>query len=394
MDSSFFEKLLIDFKPNDFLDILFITLIVYFFIKFLIRIKFWQFLFVLTAILLFYFLAFWLNLPLSKYFFNYAFQILVIILVIVFQKELRKMFEPLIFSKIKILKTKKHYFEEIIHQISETLNWLQKNKAGALIVFLGLEEIESYIEGGFSLNGKMSPQILMSIFDKNSPGHDGAVIINYDRIIKFGVHLPLAENTEIIKKYGTRHRAALGISEKTDALVVIVSEETGKISVAHEGNLKTFNSLFEIQEVLNSFFKEKYSHQLLKEKKSIFKNFILPFSSSFILSLFLWFFFNFQTSIIQKNFLIPIEFYNIPNNLILENLSDSQIVITLIGKERDFKILNEKNLKAVIDISKLEEGWHRLLIRKENIKNIKDFDLVKIEPSTIKFQLKTIEDKE
>ncbi len=382
------KQFFFSFQFKDLLDILFITLMIYFFITFLIRTRLWRAILVLGFLFIIYTLSLFGNLSFSKYFFDYFFQILVIILVISFQKELKKLFEPVIFSKLKRSRIKISFFDNLIQIITETVSWLQTTKTGAIIVFPGLEPIEDYLEGGFPLNGKVSPQILMSIFDKTSPGHDGAVIIDLDKITKFSVHLPLAENVEIVKKYGTRHRAALGLSEKTDALCLVVSEETGRVSVAYEGELKTVNSLFELQEILKKFFKEKYAHKSLKESRGLFKKIIFPIFVSFILALLFWGFFNLQSTVIQRSFLVPVEFYNLPNKMILDDLSDSQVAIVLIGKERDFKFLNEKDLKVTFDVSKLEPGWHRILIKKENIKNIKNFELVKVEPSTIKFHLK------
>ncbi len=382
------------FQLKDVLDIIFISLIIYFVLVVLIKTRFYRPIFGLFILFLFYFLILFLDLPLSKYFFNYFFQILAIILIVVFHRELRKIFELAFFPRLKRLKIKTYQLEHLINDLLEAILWFQKTKTGALIVLAGSEPLDDYLEGGYDLNGKLSAPLLMSIFDKNSPGHDGAVIIELDKILKFGVHLPLAENLELVKNYGTRHRAGLGISEKTDALVIIVSEETGNLSLAQKGELKQITNLNELKNLISDFLKEKYTPKLISSPSNLLKNYLLPGIISLFLALISWYFFSFQATIVQKSFLVPVEFYNLSEEMVLDEVNETQVFLVLQGKEQDFKLLDEKNLKVSIDVSQLSPGRHRVLIRKENIKNIKNFELVKVEPSTIKFYLKVKEKEE
>ena len=107
------------------------------------------------------------------------------------------------------------------------------------------------------LDGVISEDVMLSIFDPTSPGHDGAMILNKNRIEKFGVHLPLSNNFREIGKHGTRHSAALGIAERSDALALVVSEESGMMSLAQNGSLKEVKSLEELELRLNKFLREK-----------------------------------------------------------------------------------------------------------------------------------------
>ena len=120
---------------------------------------------------------------------------------------------------------------------------------------------ESFIENGIPLGGKISRELLLSIFDASSPGHDGAVIITGDRVRMFGVHLPLARKAEAVKNYGTRHRAALGLAERSDALIIIVSEEKGIISLAEKGEIMIISEendlAFRIHDFLRSHLLEE-----------------------------------------------------------------------------------------------------------------------------------------
>ncbi|MGC9513364.1 MAG: diadenylate cyclase CdaA [Fidelibacterota bacterium] len=160
-----------------------------------------------------------------------------IFFVIVFQPELRRILlivgqNPLvrrIFSPETYDLT-----EELIHSVME----LQRRKIGALIVVLRDLGLKTIVEKGVAINGTLSTQLILSIFNTDSPLHDGAIIVYQDQVIAAKCILPLSENTDVDPTIGTRHLAALGLSEESEAFVIIVSEETGKISTAFRGILK------------------------------------------------------------------------------------------------------------------------------------------------------------
>lgn len=164
-----------------------------------------------------------------------------IALVVIFQPEIRRGLEQLGTNKI----TKFFGFEkdvatktkEDIYKIAIAATELAKTKTGALIVIERDIKIKDIISTGIEMNAEVSPQLLVNIFVPNTPLHDGAVIISNNKIAAAACMLPLSDDSTIEKKFGTRHRSALGISKESDAIVVVVSEETGKISIALDGNL-------------------------------------------------------------------------------------------------------------------------------------------------------------
>jgi diadenylate cyclase len=162
-----------------------------------------------------------------------------IALIILFQPELRRALEHLgrngLFSKN--LEVTEEEMDKIISQIVTAAVNLSDSKTGALIVIEQKTGLKDYIETGVKIDAMVSSQLLENIFVVNTPLHDGAVIIRNDRIESAGCFLPLTENNNISKQLGTRHRAAIGVSENSDALVVVVSEETGNISLAVNGKL-------------------------------------------------------------------------------------------------------------------------------------------------------------
>lgn len=165
----------------------------------------------------------------------------VIALLIIFQPELRRAIEQLgssTFSKLfGIDKSLRDKTKEDIYKVVIAAEEMAKSKTGALIVFERDIKIQDIIETGIKLDAEISPQILVNIFVPKTPLHDGAAIISSNKITAAACILPLADDKDIAKELGTRHRAAIGISKESDSIAVVVSEETGKISIAKDGTL-------------------------------------------------------------------------------------------------------------------------------------------------------------
>ncbi|MBR3512266.1 MAG: diadenylate cyclase CdaA [Clostridia bacterium] len=165
----------------------------------------------------------------------------VILIIVILQPEIRRALEQLGTNKLKRfiglsddinLKTKENIYKIVI-----AAEELSKQRKGALIVIQREIKIQDIIDTGIPINGDISPQILVNIFEPKTPLHDGAVIITNNKIAAAACMLPLADDKDIARELGTRHRAAIGVSKESDALAVVVSEETGKISIAKDGTL-------------------------------------------------------------------------------------------------------------------------------------------------------------
>ncbi len=180
---------------------------------------------------------------------------IVIALIIIFQPEIRKTLAQMGGSPIFGL-TSAEEIKSVDEIVKAAVN-LASRKIGALIVIEREISLKDYIEIGIPLDAKVSKELLVSIFHPASPMHDGAVIIRGNRVVAAGCFLPLALGAEISKTYGTRHRAGIGLSEETDAIVIIVSEETGQISVAIKGRLETHLDLGTLRDLLTDLFSVK-----------------------------------------------------------------------------------------------------------------------------------------
>lgn len=182
-----------------------------------------------------------LGLRILNYILNSVMTYGALVIIVIFQPELRRALEQLGTNKItKFFGIDKDIVarikEDIYKVVIATLE-LAKTKTGALIVLERDIEIKDIISTGIAIESEVSPQLLVNIFVPNTPLHDGAVVISNNKIAAAACMLPLASDKDIAKELGTRHRAAIGISKESDAIVVVVSEETGKISVAKDGTL-------------------------------------------------------------------------------------------------------------------------------------------------------------
>ncbi len=180
-----------------------------------------------------------LDLATIKFLLNYVVTWGPIALIIIFQPEIRNVLEQLgrsqLLGRHKVLTTDER--ERVVYEIIQAVDYLKKARIGALIVFERDNSLNEYIEKSKKLYADISSDLLISIFFPNNPLHDGGVIIQGDRITSAGAVFPTSDNLKISKRLGTRHRAALGISEITDCISLIVSEETGRLSIAIDGEL-------------------------------------------------------------------------------------------------------------------------------------------------------------
>ena len=280
------------------IDIALVFLLIYMFLRMVKGTRTWQLVKGIAFLIVGTWLSGILGLNILHYILNAIMNWGVILIIVIFQPEIRRALEQIGTHKITkffgiekdiVTKTKEDIYKVVIAATE-----LSRTKTGALIVMERDIKIKDIIATGVEINGDVSPQVLVNIFVPNTPLHDGAVVISENKIAAAACMLPLASDSDIAKELGTRHRAAIGISKESDAIAVVVSEETGKISVAKDGTLiadvredvlkkilisnivtKRFN---EKEETINdkfskikSIFKEK-NNKIFKTKKEKINN--------------------------------------------------------------------------------------------------------------------------
>ena len=233
------------FPKISIIDIIQIALIAFFVYQFMIWIKYthaYTLLKGILVVLLFILVAYIFKMNTILWIFSNLASTLIVGVIVIFQPELRKVLEQL--GKKKIMAAlipfdagKERFTDKTISELVRACFDMGEVKTGALIVIEQNELLTDYIRTGINLDAILTSQLLINIFEHNTPLHDGAVIVRENRIVAATCYLPLSDNMELSKQLGTRHRAGVGISEQTDSVTIIVSEETGQVSVAQNGML-------------------------------------------------------------------------------------------------------------------------------------------------------------
>lgn len=248
--------------PVDYLDIILVAIIIYYVIKFAMATRMGNLIRGVLLILALYQFAIFTNFSALVYILKNTIQLSFIAIFIIFQPELRSGLERIgrvKFSTIKNMQSLGKYdpneaANTMIDAVCESCKILSSRNIGALLVFEQSARLGEILDTGMTVDAAITPQTLITIFFPNTPLHDGAVIIRDNRIASAGCLLPLSKNLELNKELGTRHRAAIGITEASDALAVVVSEETGKISYALNGKINIGVTEQQLRSVLENKF--------------------------------------------------------------------------------------------------------------------------------------------
>jgi uncharacterized protein (TIGR00159 family) len=372
---------------RDFIDIIVIAILIYVGLRLLLETHSWPMLIGILVVALLYGASSVFNLPLTHLVLRAFFGFFIIFIAIIFQKELRRLLSFVGFFSFKRLTPPA---DATILMISQAAGKLSHGKVGALIVFPGKEPIGRFLEGGIALRGDVSQELLLSLFSEETPGHDGAMIIENNRIKKFGVHLPLAENLGHSGKFhGLRHRAALGLSEQSDAIVVVVSGETGSIDIARDGEWEHCANEHELHEKLSAFCA---AFSLPGTASPTFPRWLWRniglFGASLVLAGGTWHFFSANFAPAQKDFTVPLEFQNLPSGYFVEDAIPRDAVVTLEGQNSDFSVLNPQALNVSVDIgSSTTAGWHTVALGEKDVNAPLNFSVDQIQPRSVEVEI-------
>ncbi|WP_207721684.1 diadenylate cyclase CdaA [Christensenella tenuis] len=249
---------LMAFNWVDAVDIIIVALILYWLIKLFSKTRAIRVLIGLGVILILARVFVALGLQTTTWLMNAVISAGAVAIVILFQPEIRRALEALGRGKIFSFATKSRIevqnAEHIIEEISRAVLNMSKQKVGAILVFERKTGLADVLDSGTMLDADISSELIENIFYPNTPLHDGAMILRDDRIVAAGCFLPLSDNKQVAQELGTRHRASLGISEVSDAYVIVVSEEKGIISFAYDGVLKRYIDAKALKEILGELY--------------------------------------------------------------------------------------------------------------------------------------------
>ena len=374
---------------QDVLDILFLAVVAYHLYLWFYGSKALKALVGLLALGAVFTLARTWGLFMTTWVFQILWQVLVLLLIILFQSEIRQVLERV--NPLKAIGFRKFATsEDWIPGFLEAVFSLAAKRIGALIIIERVDQVKEWITAGQSLEGTPSPELLTSIFQKDSPLHDGAVLIKDGRIYEVACYLPLSPDEGLPNEWGTRHRAALGLSQRCDAWVVVVSEERGDISLARGGKMVHVDN----QEKLSQLVKEAIIPYSIPRKKwwerirfFLVNRWRAKLGAVLLVSA-LWLLLAGQQDF-EQTIRVSLETKNLPPQMEILDPLEPTVQITVRGLRKDASSLNERNVHAKIDLSMASFGRRIFPITRDQIFLPNDrIQVVKIEPSKLEFTLK------
>ncbi|MBL7174568.1 MAG: TIGR00159 family protein [Desulfobacteraceae bacterium] len=382
-------SIIANLRFQDILDIVFLTIVSYHLYLWFRGTKAYRALIGLLVLGIIFTVARTWGLFLTTWVFQVFWQVLVILLIILFQSEIRQVLERV--NPLQAIGLRKAAIpEKWIPGFTQGIFELAKRKIGALIIIERQDGVREYITEGQSLEGEPIPEVLMSIFQKESPLHDGATLIQGGRITQVACYLPLSPEEGLPKAWGTRHRAALGLSERCDAWCVVVSEERSEVSVARQ------NEMIHIEQPqqLTQFIMEAvmpYSPKKItwQERLRLFllTRWQVKLGTLFLISI-IWLMLAGQQDF-ESAFSIPLAIENLPPKMQILEPMNPRVKIRVRGLRKDASILNEKNVLAHIDLSLARPGKTTFPVTREHIRLPNDrIYVVNIEPPQIEFKFK------
>lgn len=341
-----------------------------------------------------YSIANWSGLLLTSQILQYLLGVTLLLIIIVFQPEIRQLLErvsPLVIFRIRSSPISRR----ILKEITEACFELSEKRIGGLLVFPRATGISGVVQHGVKLDSLVSQELIVSIFHPSSPIHDGAIIVEKDRVVEAATYLPLSTREHLPPRYGTRHRAALGVSELGDTFCVVVSEESGEVSIASSGDISAMADREKLWQALEkSLLPLEIPRSRLSLREALKKIIALRpgfrFSRSNLtaklasigVACLLW-----LTLIGQQRSEIAItaalEFQNIPTNIELISNSTSEVNVRVRGLQGSISTLTGDQVRVMVDLDEIEPGTHTMPLTEANVELPFGLEATSIDPRSL-----------
>ncbi|TWU22332.1 DisA bacterial checkpoint controller nucleotide-binding protein [Novipirellula galeiformis] len=375
------RELVDQFRIADALDIGIVTMVMYVLLVWLCNRATQSVGLVFLLIVAIYLLAGWLEMYLTTMIFQYGIIGAIFASIVIFQQDIRHGIERVSSSRWLRQSSTEVVSQPSLDTIVNSVAMLASQEVGALIVFPGREPLGPHVRGGVRVDAEISEPLLLSIFHPESPGHDGAVLIEQQRIGQLSLHLPLSSNLMKVQGGGTRHAAALGLSECCDALVVVVSEERGTITMAHNGVLEEVDP-----ETLGNRLKTFLANQTVSREAhpGTALDRLTIKSASLTLAVLLWFLFAYQTATVQRTVMVPIEYRNLSENWVVDEPKMTHAEVTLVGSDKAFQHLDLSAMTVSLELKEVREGVPMRLPTEKSLQHVpSELTVNRVEPHSV-----------
>jgi len=376
------------FRWQDGLDILVLTFVFYRLYLWLRKKKALRMILAILALPFYYLIARWVDLPLSLWGLENLWAVILVVLVVIFQQEIRGVLGSITLPTFLFGKPERRPLKGLDKIVEATSKMVEKG-VGGLIVLQREDELDDLIHGKTLLDAEMNEDILISIFNPQSPLHDGAVIIRGDRIRYATALLPVSQSSSLPKEWGTRHRAALGITEVSDAESIIISEERKEVLFASKGKIEKKEGKEDLTRSLTDF----PSPPEEKENKKIWPKRLLndlPQKASLLFLVCLLWIFVIGVRQGQISFKIPIEYYSIPQNSTIVGEWPKEINVRLRGSQRLLSSIDPSRLRVHVDLTHAHPGMNQIILSEANMNAPSGISVTHFSPNKIALQLSEI----
>jgi diadenylate cyclase len=307
-----------------------------------------------------------------------------IIIVVVFRNEIRTALQVRNFRAF-IWGSPNRELSTPVEIIVDAAYQMGRKRIGALMVVPGREDLQELIHGGIPWNGTLSREMIMSVFWPKGPVHDGAIMVRGQTITEVGVLLPLSQRQDLPTFYGTRHRAAAGLAERSDALVIVVSEERGRVSVAKDHWIKPVAQPEDLLQILREHLHMFEWLEVRKQKKERWKMGLAAVLSLLaIITIWLGFTRGRDTTL---NMTVPVEYYNRPPSFEILETSVNEVKLQLNGSSALIRSLSPAQVEVRVDLSKAVDGINVVPVTKDNIILPPGISVSRTDPPMVKITL-------
>lgn len=379
----FFESVWRDMRLADVADILVVSILVYLLIAWFRKARSRFVLVGIAAFVGLYFVARALSMHVTLLIFQALVTVGLVASVVIFQEEIRRAFERLATGgDLRAVLGRAEPGRTGVEPIVKAVTKMAEKKIGALLVFRGREPLTRHVTGGHTLDGKPSAALLFSIFDHHSEGHDGAVIIENGRITRFGAHLPLSRRAGD-RPSGLRHTAALGMSEHSDALLVVVSEERGVISVGEGGDLVEV-APDQLESRILAFLRRVRPHAPRAGlQKLVFGN-LRPKLLSVVLATVAWaVLFSERSEVVTRDVSAHVEYRKVPTDWVVDEPKPASVTVSLAGPREAFERLETNPMKVRLDVGGVADGAQVIPIADKDVVRPAGLALRRISPREV-----------
>ena len=317
---------------------------------------------------------------------NGFFAVILVALVVIFQEELRYFFEQVALIGRPFRKRPDVGGGAHLDVLARTLTGLARGRIGALVVLRGRDPLLRHVHGGEALGGRLSEALLESLFDPHSAGHDGAVIVEGDVLERFGSHLPLSRNGAALEGLGTRHAAALGLSELVDALCVVVSEERGTISIARHAELRVLETPERLGEILVEFEREISPQPASRAWRAQLRRNSREKLIALGLAVALWFVLVHESRIVYRTFRVPVKLAESDEDRMLRRVQPAEVDVTFSAPRKSLYLVDAEDIALTLRAWGLGAGHSMLPITARDFDYPQNLVFEAVEPDRVEVE--------